>query len=82
MLDKDLKKIVKEVFRKDLQEEALTILEHASKFRQYDIRRYYNEKKLNIVCIHLDLIKEELVFYKILEQKETDGFGKSLFFTE
>lgn len=71
-----IKKIVNDVLREDLRAEAMSILSIASPFRINELTRYYNEKKENIVCMHIDLIKEELVFYKLMEQKETDHFGK------
>jgi len=74
-----IKKIVNDVIRKDLRAEAMTILSIASPFRINELTRYYNEGKENIVCMHIDTIKEELVFYKLMEQKETDTFGKKYF---
>jgi len=71
-----IKKIVDEVIREDLRKEAMQILGKASPFRKNELINYYNQGKHNIVCMHIDTIKEELVFYKIMEQKETDNFGK------
>jgi hypothetical protein len=72
-----IKQIITEVIAKQYRYEAMIIIDKCSRFRINELIKYYNLGKLNSVCMHLDLIKEELVFYKILEQKETDIFGKS-----
>lgn len=71
-----IKQIIKKTLREDLREEAMSILSIASPFRINELKHYYNEGKGNIVCMHIDTIKEELVFYKLMEQKESDEFGK------
>lgn len=75
-----IKQIVKKTIREDLRDEAMSILSIASPFRLNELKRYYNEGKANIVCMHIDSIKEELVFYKLMEQKDTDTFGKTKLF--
>ena len=61
------------------QKEAFEIVDKASKFRQNELINYYNQNKHNIVCMHVDLIKQELVEYGVMVQKESDVFGSSLF---
>ena len=74
-----LKKMVKKVLAPEYREEALEIIDKASPFRCRELLNYHNDNKDNIVCMHLTLIKMELVYYGIMEQKETDKFGKDEF---
>ena len=74
-----IKQVIKKVIDKKYREEAFEIVDKASKFRQNELINYYNQNKYNIVCMHLDLIKQELVEYGVMVQKESDVFGSSLF---
>lgn len=79
MKKSDKNKILK-IVREDLRDEVTIILEHASPYRINELLNYHKQDKDNIVCMHLSLIKKELVFYKILEQKDTDEFGSENYF--
>jgi hypothetical protein len=73
-----IKNVIKKLIREDLRPEAMSIVNIASQYRINELIRYYNEGKDNNVCMHLDTIKKELVFYKLMEQKDTDTFGRDI----
>lgn len=75
MSNKSLKEIVTEVIIEDAREEALEILTKASPNRVNEFMGYYNKHKFNICCMHLDVIKMDLVHYGIMKQNPNDKFG-------
>ena len=77
--EEKLIEIVKKVFQKDYLEEAKEIIKHMNDQEASEVVMYNNTNSDNIIGLHFDSIKQRLVSEKILEQKESDGFGKSGF---
>lgn len=75
MSNKSIREIINEVIIEDARDEAVEILEKASPIRVNEFMYYYNQNKFNLCCMHLDLIKMDLVHYGVMTQKETDKFG-------
>jgi hypothetical protein len=69
----NLKKIVKEVIRKECRKEALEILKLSSQEDVDKFIEYYEDDNFNICCLHLDFLKEKLV--KAKKMKEDGCFG-------
>ena len=69
----NLKKIVKEVIRKECRKEALEILKLSSQEDVDKFIEYYEDDNFNICCLHLDFLKEKLV--KSKKMKEDGCFG-------
>ena len=72
----EIKTAVEDVIRDDLHNEALEILSLGTNDDRQDFMTAYNDDKGNICCLILDYAKKGLVKKGILEQKDTDGFGK------
>lgn len=82
-MEKDLKKtkkILTELLCKEAREEAMEILTKISIYRFNEFMKYYESDKGNCCCLHLDLMKAELVFYGLMTQKEGDSFNSSNLF--
>lgn len=71
----ELLKAVKKTIRPGLHYEALEILFLTTEGERSDFMAAYERDKGNVCCLVLDYAKARLVQRKILEQKETDGFG-------
>jgi hypothetical protein len=67
---------VEDTIREDLRNEALEILSLGTKADRRDFMTAYNDDKGNVCCLILDYAKKGLVKRGILEQKDTDEFGK------
>ena len=72
----ELKKAIEDTIRKDLREEAFKILSFGSENDRNEFLEAYNNDKGNICCLILDYAKRDLVKQGIMEQKDTDGFGR------
>lgn len=70
---KKLKTILKEILREDCVDEAIEILANSSKEGVEEFYKYYNEKKHNICCMHLDYLKCKLI--KEGKMKDDGCFG-------
>lgn len=75
MFNKSIKEIVTEVIVENAREEALEILSKASPNRVNEFINYYNKRKFNVCCMHLDTIKMDLVHYGLMKQNPNDKFG-------
>lgn len=75
VLDMELVDIVQDVVAEDYRAEAMYILSNTSSFRRNEIIKYYKDDKHNIVCMHLDLLKAELVELGLMDNRVTDAFG-------
>lgn len=72
-------KIIKAInieLREDVREEAKEILYLTTDKERSEFLEAHKEDKGNICCLILDYAKKELVKQGVLEQKETDAFGK------
>lgn len=71
----DMIEIVDHVLAEDYRAEAYYILSKASTTRKHELKKYYDNEEDNLVCLHLDLIKTELVEYGLMDDRPTDVFG-------
>ena len=72
---KSIEKIINEGIKKEARQEALTIMQRASKEELDEFYKYYNNDSYNIVCLVIDKIKFELVKKGELRQNKDDHFG-------
>jgi hypothetical protein len=77
-LSKEITDAIRSEIRKNLYQEAKTILQLTTDKNREDFVRYHKENSGNICCLVLDFAKQELVKEGILEQKDNDNFGKPL----
>jgi hypothetical protein len=77
-LSEEIKKAVQSEIRKDCWREAKTILSMTTDKNRDEFLQYHKEDNGNICCLVLDFAKMELVKEGVLEQKDTDKFGKPL----
>jgi hypothetical protein len=77
-LSKEIITAIRSEIRKDLYQEAKTILTLTTDKNREDFLQYHNENNGNICCLVLDFAKQELVKKKVMEQKDDDNFGKPL----
>lgn len=70
---KRMKKMIKEVIRKDAREEALNIVLLSSDKLVEELIGYYKNDKYNIFCIHIDYMKSQL--YKEGKIEKSGVFG-------
>jgi hypothetical protein len=75
-LTKEIKFAVKRTIREDAIKEAELILSLCSEIDREEFMQNYYDDKGNICCLVLDFAKKELVEQGILEQKDSDAFGK------
>lgn len=73
-----LKKIIDDVLREDLIEEATEIINKMDDFRSTEIVNYYENENYNVICLHLDYIKSELIKQGKIERKKNDQLGLNL----
>ena len=72
---KSIEEIIQEVIKKEARQEALTIMQNASKEEIDEFYKYYNKNSYNIVCLVIDKIKFDLVKKCLLPQNNDDEFG-------
>ena len=72
---KSIEEIIKKVIKKEARQEALTIMQRASKEEIDEFYKYYNKNSYNIVCLVIDKIKFDLVKKGVLPQNNDDEFG-------
>jgi len=77
--DKAINKMAKEVLMKDARAECVEIMSRCSVYRYDELVKYYKEDKHNIFCMHLDLVKVELIHYGLMVMKHGDKFGNLCF---
>lgn len=77
-LSKEITAAIRYEIRKDLYQEAKTILELTTDKNREDFLQYHMENNGNICCLVLDFAKRELVKKKKMIQNDDDNFGKSL----
>jgi adenylate cyclase len=70
-----LYKIINDIVKDDAIEEAKEIADNMSDKDASELEMYYDDDSPNIVCLHLDSVKYELIQNGILTKKDTDQFG-------
>ena len=72
-------KIIKAInveLREDVREEAKEILYLTTDKERNEFLEAHKQDKGNICCLILDYAKKELVAQGVMEQKDSDAFGK------
>ena len=77
-LSKEITAAIRSEIRKDLYQEAKSILMLTTDKNRQDFLQYHLDDKGNVCCLVLDFAKQELVKEGILEQNDNDNFGKPL----
>jgi hypothetical protein len=75
VIDKNIKKIVTDLIRKEARSEALEILEKCSEHRFNEFLAYHIKDSGNICCMVLDVAKSELVASNQMKHDVNDHFG-------
>ena len=70
----EIKKIIKEVIRKDLCKEAMEIMELADEEFVNDVIKHYEKNSFNIVCMAIEFAKYDLVKKGKMKYEPNDGF--------
>jgi len=73
--EKQIKKIINDLIKKEARAEAILILSKASDTQMREFLTYYSEDKGNICCMVLDSIKVHLVKNGQMTMGEDDYFG-------
>ena len=71
-----IEKIINEEIAEAARNEALEIISLASDADIQEIINYYKSNNGNLICMHLDTIKYNLVKDGKLKQEPNDRFGK------